>query len=296
MTALWAMLTRMKKPLRREVRQGAVRPGRASWGRSRRRCSTPTTITPEGLSTEQQRELVAGRREDRARVGQLPELRGPHRRLAARDEAGDHERGAEPALRVPVAVRDLRRAGGPGPRRDRLRVPEAGAAAGRLPREPQVHLPGARPADRQDRRRGADVDGPGRRAALHGALRALRRARLVLGQAREGAEPDHRPRRGSRRGHDGGGRAHPAGERTARRVPARGDQPHRRLVDRSPPPEARLRRDLPAPDRRAARVVLRGAQEAGPQDQRGPAGLPGRRSREDAARRGRGRRRDAGRR
>ena len=196
-------------------------------------------------------------------------------------------------LRVPVAVRDLRRAGGPGARRDRVRVPEAGAAAGRLPREPQVHLPGARPADRQDRRRGADVDGPGRRAALHGAVRALRRARVVLGQAREGAEPDHRPRRGSRRGHDGGGRAHPAGDGTARRVPARGDQPHRRLVDRSPAPEARLRRDLPAPDRRAARVVLRGAQEAGPQDQRGPAGLPGRRPGEDAARRGRGGGRDA---
>ena len=32
--------------------------------------------------------------------------------------------------------------------RDRLRVPEAGAAAGRFPREPQVHLPGARQADR----------------------------------------------------------------------------------------------------------------------------------------------------
>ena len=79
--ALWAVLTRMKKPLAGEVRQGAGRSGRASWGRSRRRCSTPTRITPEGLSTEQQRELVVGRREDRARVGHLPELRGPHRRV-----------------------------------------------------------------------------------------------------------------------------------------------------------------------------------------------------------------------
>ena len=150
------------------------------------------SVTPEGLSHRAAARAGGRRREDRARVGQLPELRGAHRRVAARDEAGDHERGAEPALRVPVAVRGVRRAGGAGARRDRLRVPEAGAAAGRLPREPQVHLPGARPADRPDRRRGADVDGAGRGAALHRAVRALRRARLVLGQEREGAEPDHR--------------------------------------------------------------------------------------------------------
>ena len=227
---------------RREVRQGAVRHRRQAGADGEGAALRRRRITPEGLSDRAAARAGGGDREDRARVGQLPELRGPHRRLAARDEAGDHERRAEPALQVPVAVRGVRRAGGPGPRRDRVRVPEAGAAAGRLPREPQVHLPGARQADRPDRRRGADVDGPGRRAPLHRSLRALRRARLVLGQAGEGAEPDHRPRRGSRRGDDGRGRAHPAGDGAARRVPARGHQPDRRLVDRSPAPEARLRR------------------------------------------------------
>ena len=176
---------------RREVRQGAVRSGREA-GPAREGAALRRHHHARGAVDGAAARAGVGRREDRARVGQLPELRGPDRRVGARDEAGDHERGAEPALRVPVAVRDLRRAGGAGARRDRVRVPEAGAAAGRFPREPQVHLPGARPADRQDRRRGADVDGAGRRAALHGALRALRRARLVLGQAREGAEPDHR--------------------------------------------------------------------------------------------------------
>ncbi len=149
-------------------------------------------------------------RQDRARVGQLPELRGAHRRLAARDEAADHERRAERPVQVPVAVRGVRRARGAGARRDRLRVPEAGAVAGRFPREPQVHLPGARQADRPDRRRGADLDGAGRRAPLHRSVRALRLPRILLGQAREGPQPHHRPRRGSRRGDDDRGRAHPA--------------------------------------------------------------------------------------
>ena len=80
----------------------------------------------------------------------------------------------------------------------------------------------------------------------------------------------------------------------ARRVPPRGDQPHRRVVDRPPAPEARLRADLPAPDRRAARVVLRRAQEAGPQDQRGPAGPAHRRPRRRCSPTRPRRRRDAG--
>ena len=50
------------------------------------------------------------------------------------------------------------------------------------------------------RRRGADLDGPGRGAALHRAVRALRHPRLALGEAGEGAQPGHRPGRGSRRG------------------------------------------------------------------------------------------------
>ena len=124
-----------------------------------------------------------GHREDRARVRQLPELRGPHGRVAARDEAAHHERGAEPEVRVPVAVRDLRRDRRARSRRHRVRLPQAGAAAGRLPREQEVHLPGARQAHRSHRRRGAHVDGPRRGAPLHRSVRALRHARLVLGQA-----------------------------------------------------------------------------------------------------------------
>ena len=73
--------------------------------------------------------------------------------------------------------------------RDRLRVPQAGAAAGRLPREQEVHRPGARRAARSHRRRGAHVDGPRRGAALHEQLRALRHARLALGQEGEGPQP-----------------------------------------------------------------------------------------------------------
>ena len=201
-TALWAMLTRMKKPLAEKYGK-TLSDLVVKLGPLEKALLYADTHHAGGPVDRAAARAAVGRREDRARVRQLPELRRPDRRLGARDEAGHHERGAEHPLLVSVAVRDLRRAGGSGARRDRVRVPQAGAAAGRLPREPQVHLPGPRPADRQDRRRGADVDGAGRRAALHGAVRALRRARVVLGQAREGAEPDHRPRRGSRRGHDG---------------------------------------------------------------------------------------------
>ena len=81
----------------REVPQGAGRPRRQAGRRWRRPSSTPTAPRPRGSRTEQQRELLARHRQDRARVGRLPELRGAHRRLAARDEAAAHERGAEHA-------------------------------------------------------------------------------------------------------------------------------------------------------------------------------------------------------
>ncbi len=277
-TALWAALTRMKKPLAEKYGK-ALSDIVAKLGPMEKAQLYADNATPGGADHRAAARSGGRDREDRARVGQLPQLRRAHRRLAARDEADDHERRAEHAVQVPLAVRGVRRAGGAGARRDRLRVPQAGAAAGRFSREPEVHLPGARQADRSHRRRGADLDGPRRGAALHRPLRALRHPRLLLGQEGEGPQPHHGARRGPRRGDDGRRRADPAGLGQARRVPARGDHPDRRLVDRPPAPEAGLRADLSAPDRRAARVVLRGAQEAGPQDQRGSAGADDRRRR-----------------
>ena len=85
-TALWAVLTRMKKPLAEKYGK-TLSDLVAKLGPLEKALLYADSATPEGLTTEQQRELRGGRREDRARVGQLPELRGAHRRLAARDEA-----------------------------------------------------------------------------------------------------------------------------------------------------------------------------------------------------------------
>ena len=63
--ALWAVLTRMRKPLP-ENTQGADRP-RGKLSRWTRLCCTPMP-GPDGLTPEQTRELLAGYRKDRARV------------------------------------------------------------------------------------------------------------------------------------------------------------------------------------------------------------------------------------
>ena len=55
--ALWAVLTRMRKPHAREVPQGAGRAGRAADARSRRRSCTPGRGRPTGFSPEQRAEL-----------------------------------------------------------------------------------------------------------------------------------------------------------------------------------------------------------------------------------------------
>ena len=95
-TALWAVLTRMRKPLAEKYPK-ALSDLVAKLAPLEKAQLYADGVAPDGLSAEQQRELVAGIEKICARVGHLPELRGAHRRLAARDEDADHERGAEPA-------------------------------------------------------------------------------------------------------------------------------------------------------------------------------------------------------
>ena len=96
-TALWAVLTRMRKPLAEKYGK-ALADLVVKLGPLEKAVLYADSATPEGLSHRAAARAARRHREDRARVGQLPELRGAHRRVAARDEAAAHERGAEHAV------------------------------------------------------------------------------------------------------------------------------------------------------------------------------------------------------
>jgi hypothetical protein len=98
-TALWAMLTRMKKPLAEKYGK-TLSDLVVKLGPLEKALLYADTITPEGLSTEQQRELVSGVEKIARESDNYPNYEGPDRRLGARDEAGHHERGAEQPLFV----------------------------------------------------------------------------------------------------------------------------------------------------------------------------------------------------
>ena len=139
-----------------------------SWARWRRRCSTPDERHAEGLSHRAAARAAWPAIEKIARESDsYPNYEGRtgasprEMKLVLMNAAQSPKYKCLSPFAVFDELEELVRGV------TRLRVPQAGAAAGRLPREPQVHLPGARPADRQDRRRGAHLDGAGRGAPLH---------------------------------------------------------------------------------------------------------------------------------
>ena len=85
-TALWAVLTRMRKPLAEKYGK-ALADLVAKLGPLEKAQLYADTHHARGAVDRAAARAGVGHREDRARVRHLPELRGPHRRLAARDEA-----------------------------------------------------------------------------------------------------------------------------------------------------------------------------------------------------------------
>ena len=106
---MFAVLTRMRKPNAERYRARS-RDSSASSPRSRRWTSIATARAPD--APRRRRAEGAARRRSRSlpRERRLSDLRGPHRRQPARDAHRAARCRAEPALRVPLAVRRARRA------------------------------------------------------------------------------------------------------------------------------------------------------------------------------------------
>ena len=204
--ALWAVLTRMRKPMAEKYPKG-VSDVVAKLTPIDKALLYADGIAPEGVNPEQTRELLAVVERLARESDTFPSYEGRNGASPREMKLVLMNAAQNPKFKCVSPFAVFEETGGAGPRRQRLRVPEAGAAARRVPREPEVHLPGARQADRHPGRRGAHGDGPGRGAEVHRPVRALRVAGLALGTQGEGDQPHHRPRRGARRGVHGRDRA-----------------------------------------------------------------------------------------
>ncbi len=105
--AVWAVLTRMRKPLPEKYPKGLSELV-AKLGPLEKAELYARGVAPDAFTTDQSRELVANLEKVWSRIGRVSELRGAHRRVAARADDPLPQRGRQLPPSVRLAARHLR--------------------------------------------------------------------------------------------------------------------------------------------------------------------------------------------
>ncbi len=216
--ALWAVLTRMRKPqIERFPSTLAEAIGKLS--PIDKVDLYATGAVPEDLTPDRARELGVAHQGSVARVGHVSDLQRARRRIAARDARRVARGRRLAALRVRLAARRDRGDRGSVQADEPVRVPAPGRAAGRLSRSQEAGRGRAHAAVRPRGRRGARGGRARRGERVHARVRALRQPRHARDPQGEDPQRADRPHGGSGRGADEGRREDARDHRQARRFP-----------------------------------------------------------------------------